>query len=466
MRDSMAAAIAANRFGLGARPGELDTIAHDPRGWLTAQLTGPAPLITDPDLHDTVYVVSMIEEMRSINRDARAAAMKSGGAMAASDVGNVNNGAIFGPQYTAEVLARLQQGATTERPFVERLVQFWSNHFAVSVDKGDLTGLAGCYEREVIRPHVLGNFSDLLLAAETHPAMLTYLDNFRSTGPGSQAAQKARNVGINENLAREILELHTLGVDGGYSQADVTAFARVISGWSVGTAEGGFAGGGLPGTFAFRSNLHEPGTQQVDGRQYEEAGQAQGRAVLDDLARHPATAHHLATKLARQFIADEPPDEAVRNIARAFSDSNGHLPTVYQSVVNQAQAWQQPLPKYKTPSDYVFSVYRALQLPATPPDKGAQGIFETLGQRTWMPTSPAGYADRSADWDGGSALMKRLQWAGQLGQRLGAKLDARALAPQLLGDTLTVDTRTALGRAASGGQALMLLLASPEFMHR
>lgn len=466
MRDPVVVAIAANRFGLGARPGELDHIAPDPHGWLTAQLEGPAPLIADPALHDTVYVVSMIEETRKMNRDARAHAMKAGGAMAAADVGGVNNGAIFGPQYTAEVLARLQQGATTERPFVERIVQFWSNHFAVSVDKGDLAGLAGCYEREAIRPYVLGHFSELLLAAETHPAMLMYLDNFRSAGPQSAAASHIRHAGINENLAREILELHTLGVDGGYSQADVIAFARVISGWSIGTAEGGFAGGGLPGTFDFRSNLHEPGAQQVDGRVYEQAGQAQGRAVLDDLARNPATAHHIATKLARHFIADEPGDDTVRGIARSFIDSKGHLPTVYRSVVSQAQAWEQPLPKYKTPSDYVFSMYRALQLPATPPGKGAQGIFDTLGQRTWMPASPAGYPDRSADWDGGSALMKRLQWAGQMGRRFGATLDARQLAPQLLGATLTAATRTALDRAASGAQALLLLLASPEFLHR
>ncbi len=466
MRDPVVAAIAANRFGLGARPGELDNIAGDPRGWLTSQLTGPAPLIIDPALRNTVYVMSMIEDMRSINRDARTHAMKTGGAMAVADVGRVSNGAVFGPQYVAEVLARLQQGATTDRPFVERIVQFWSNHFAVSVDKGDLLGLAGCYEREAIRPHVLGDFSELLLAAETHPAMLMYLDNFRSTGPQSQAARHVRHGGINENLAREILELHTLGVDGGYSQADVIAFARVISGWSIGTTEGGFAGGGLPGTFDFKPNLHEPGAQQVNGRVYGQNGQAQGRAVLDDLARSPATAHHIATKLARHFIADEPREDTVRSIARAFTGSNGHLPTVYRSVVAQAQAWEQPLSKYKTPSDYVFCVYRALDLPASPPGRGAQGIFNALGQRTWMPTSPAGYPDRSADWDGGSALMKRLQWAGQMGQRLGARLDARALAPRLLGGTLTAATRTALSRAESGAQALTLLLASPEFMHR
>ena len=469
MRDvGVDAAIAANRFGLGARPGELAAITGDPRGWLTAQLQGVPPQIVDPALQSSVYVVTTLEEMQRANREARAQASMAGGQAAVPAA--VNRGAVYRPQYIAEVTARLRQGVTTDRPFLERITQFWTNHFAVSVDKGELLGVAGSYEREAIRPNVLGTFSNLLLAVETHPAMLLYLDNFRSVGPDSQAALAAsrrgrRDLGINENLAREILELHTLGVDAGYTQADVTAFARVITGWSIGSENGGLAGGGIPGAYQFRPALHEPGAQTIVGRRYAQDGEGQGRAVLEDLARSPATARHIATKLARHFIADQPSDHTVRGIARAFLDSEGHLPAVYRAVVEQSQAWEQPLARYKTPNDYVFSVYRGLGLPVAP-DHGAQGAFDNLGQRTWSPASPAGWPDRDADWDGASALMKRLQWAQQLGQRQGGKLDAREIAPQLLGGTLTPATRTAVEHAASAPQALTLLLASPEFMRR
>jgi uncharacterized protein (DUF1800 family) len=368
------------------------------------------------------------------------------------------------------VTARLQQSVSSERPFVERLTQFWSNHFAVSVDKQFLAGLAGSFEREAIRPHVLGNFSDLLLAAETHPAMLLYLDNYLSVGPDSEAAlrarrgQAARRIGINENLAREILELHTLGVDGGYTQTDVTHFAEVITGWSVGGVNGRNASA-EPGRFVFRAELHEPGAKVVLGRRYAEDGFGQGVAVLRDVARRPATAHFIATKLARHFIADEPPRAAVERLAEAYLRGSGDLPTVYRELIDAREAWQQPLAKYKTPSDYIISSYRGLTLPA---DAGHAPLapFEVLGQRTWQPGSPAGWPDRSADWDGASALFKRIQWADAVGGRLGSRREAGQLAPELLGANLTDATRAALAHATSAAQGLTLLLAAPEFMRR
>jgi uncharacterized protein (DUF1800 family) len=458
MRDTSAAAIATNRFGLGARPGEIAACAGDPRGWLEAQLKGTPPVIPASGLQSTAVMVTTIDRVRAQNRAQR-------GTNAV-----VKLGEIYRPEYVGEVTARLTLAATTDRPFLERITQFWSNHFAVSVDKAIVLGVAGSYEREAIRPHVLGSFAQLLLAVERHPAMLLYLDNYRSVGPDSMLAGRAlqragKTLGINENLAREIMELHTLGVNGGYTQADVTAFAKVITGWSIGAHGAGLAGGGAPGEFFFRTNFHEPGTQNIIGRRYTQQGESQGESVLLDLARNPATAQHIATQLARHFIADDPPPDAVSRLARVFNTTDGDLPAVYRALLAEEAGWSQPLSKFKTPNDYVISTWRALALPIDDPRQVAP-IFANLGQRVWSPNSPAGWPDRSADWDGGSALMQRLRWADQLGQRLGASVSAAQLAPQILGSTLTDNTRVALGRAASAAQAVTLLLAAPEFMRR
>src|SRR5579864_3575607 len=407
-----APAIAANRFGLGARPGELAAIGGDPRGWLRAQLTAPGAQLADARLRCSREVLAQALELRRELQAAR----RSGAGGAAADAGARGAAArqklpqFLRPIYLAEVTARFQQALASERPLTERLTQFWANHFAVSIDKQFLAGLAGGFEREAIRPHVLGNFCDLLLAAETHPAMLLYLDNYLSVGPHSEAAWRAerrqgqRRIGINENLAREILELHTLGVGGGYTQADVTTFAAVLSGWSIG-GEGGRFRGGVPGQFLFRPELHEPGTKVVLGTRYRDDGFGQGVAVLRDVARARATAQFVATKLARHFIADEPPAAAVARLADAFHSSGGDLPRVYHALLDAREAWDSGLAKYKSPCDYVLSAYRGLGLPADAAH-APLAPFELLGQRTWSPGSPAGWPDRSADWDGAAALMK------------------------------------------------------------
>ena len=295
--------IAANRFGLGARADELASIGGDGRDWLRAQLKGAPPRIDTADLRSSAEVLT---EGFALQREIQQA-RRSG-----NDV-QQKLPQFLKPIYVSEATARFAQAVATDRPFIERLTQFWTNHFAVSTDKQFMAGLAGSFEREAIRPRVLGNFGDLLVAAEMHPAMLLYLDNHLSVGPHSPAALKAglrrrgnRTLGINENLGREILELHTLGVGGGYTQSDVTSFATVITGWSVGGGNGPFASG-PPGRFVFRPDNHEPGTRTVLGRQYADQGYEQGVAVLNDLAQHPSTARHIATKLARHFIADEPP---------------------------------------------------------------------------------------------------------------------------------------------------------------
>jgi uncharacterized protein (DUF1800 family) len=378
---------------------------------------------------------------------------------------------LYRPIYIDETTARIGEALTTERPFIEHLTYFWTNHFAVSVDKVAVFGLAGSFEREAIRPHVLGNFTELLLASTQHPAMLLYLDNQTSIGPNSQLALGAarrggeRRFGINENLAREILELHTLGVAGGYAQADVTSFAKVITGWSIGADRGPLAGGGVPGQFVFREQMHEPGAQTVLGKRYAEGGMEQGVAVLRDLAQRPATAHFIATKLARHFIADEPPSEAVDALARTFHESGGNLPSVYRALIGLKQSWAQALAKFKTPGEYIISSLRGLDVPSQYADK-ARTSFALLGQRIYAPGSPAGWPDRSADWDGPSSIMKRIEWADALGQKMGAHHDAAQLAPQWLGGVMSASTHTSISRAASASQALTLLLTAPEFMRR
>jgi uncharacterized protein (DUF1800 family) len=471
MLERLTSAIAANRFGLGSRPGELDAIGGNGRDWLRAQLKDAPPRLTDGGLRASsdilVETLDLRREIRA-SRDAAASADTAGAQTAAAVLMKVPQ--LLRPIYIEEATARFKEAVSTDRPFVERLTQFWTNHFAVSVDKNVVLGLAGSLEREAIRPNVLGNFGDLLLAVESHPAMLLYLDNHLSVGPDSKAARNVerrhteRKVGINENLARETLELHTLGVGGGYTQTDVTSYAEVITGWSIG-GEQGRRPQGDPGKFMFRAELHEPGPKVVLGKRYPDTGYDQGVAVLHDLANNPSTARFIATKLARHFIADDPPRKAVDRIAQAYMSSGGHLPTVYRALIDAPDAWTQPLAKYKTPSDYIVSSFRGLQIPL---DNVRMPLapFELLGQRNYGPGSPAGWPDRSADWDGGSALMKRIEWADAIGQKLGNRRDAAELAPQLLGETLTSATRTAIARAASGSQAVTLLMAAPEFMRR
>jgi uncharacterized protein (DUF1800 family) len=475
MADSLAAAIAANRFGLGAHPGDISRIADDPRGALRAQLQGNAPLLDAAGLPDTATVLERVAGLRLERKDRKRAAADASVSEAAAQAAVQKLPALLRPIYIDDVVARVRAGVATDRPMLERLVIFWSNHFAVSVDKQAVLGIAGSFEREAIRPHVLGSFQDLLLSVEQHPAMLLYLDNAQSVGPNSDAARKLsrreiwssapqRKIGINENLAREILELHTLGVNGGYSQPDVTEFAKVITGWSIGGGEGHLRGGD-PGRFYFREALHEPGRRRLLGRDYRESGYAQGVAVLHDLATSHATAQHIATKLCRHFIADEPPAAAIERVAATFMATAGDLPSVYRALIDAPEAWAEPLAKFKTPSDYVYSSYRALQLPV-PDGPKALAPFEMLGQRHFSPGSPAGWPDRAADWDGSASLLKRLEWADQLGQRIGTRIAAAELAPQLLGATLGDHTRVAIARAESGAQALTLLMASPEFMRR
>jgi uncharacterized protein (DUF1800 family) len=471
------AALALHRFGLGPRRGSVNAIASDPRGALLAELDKPdAGQINNPSLPTSAQAFRAAFDFRSERQAAqisRREAEKQG--MAAMAASNPVEAAVSGmdrpdaiarpapdpraPQqvFQREAKARVDAATNAEIGFAERLVWFWSNHFCIS--GGEQISRAGGYEREAIRAHVLGRFGDMLLAAESHSAMLTYLDNAGSLGPKSVAG-RIRSRGLNENLAREILELHTLGVRTVYAQDDVFSFAKVITGWTVVPLANDPERGG---EFVFNPRMHEPGPQTVVGKSYPDNGVEQGRAVLRDLAAHPATATHVAAKLARHFIADQPPEALVEWLAKVFRDTDGDLKEVAKALVLAPEAFDAPRTKLKRPSEWVMAAIRitGARDPNVERTLGAQRL---LGEPLWSPPSPKGYSDEEAAWIDG--MGQRLDIANQLAIRLGDTLDPKALLDVALGPLASRETRAAVTAAESKPQGLALLLMSPEFQRR
>lgn len=433
----MDARIAANRFGLGAKPGEIRHIGDDARGWLTAQLV---PVVTEPKfLGGEPSVGAVLREeaaARAEGPEAKKALKKE-----------------LKARFRASAAARLAFAATTDDPFRERLVQFWSNHFAVSALKGPVVGVAASFERDAVRPYVCRHFGDLLLATFCHPAMLLYLDQASSMGPNSRAGLK-RGKGLNENLAREILELHTLGV-GNYDQGDVTAFAKILTGYTVDTdVESGFQ---------FAPNRHEPGDKSFLGKTVISAGGDEAIRTLGGLAVHEATARHVSRKLAVHFLGDAPPEALVARMAATFMDSGGHLGQVAAVLVTSEEAWGGSARKLKTPLDLVVSAER---LVGRKPDGAAMvDALGRLGQPWFAPPSPAGWPDDTASWSGPGAVLARVLWAESAGAQVGdERVDAEALGEQVLGAGLRSDTRAAMQQNPE--EALAILIASPEFQWR
>ncbi|MDZ3830216.1 MAG: DUF1800 domain-containing protein [Sphingopyxis sp.] len=473
--------LAAHRFGLGNRQ-EYPPIA-DPRGWLARQIGDydPTPA-TIRALPGRGAIAAAYAAYREDRQAARRSAAQSGTGDAQPDDDmprdeqRPSRSEIRG-HYTDAVRARLDSAVATPTPFAERLVHFWANHFAVSADKLAVIGFAGNYEFEAIRPHIMGKFSDLLIAAIRHPAMLLYLDQAQSFGPDSPVAARARDrrgrpgPGLNENLAREILELHTLGVRSVYSQADVTAFAKALTGLTVAGLGRGAGRRLMPaaardGDTVFIDRLHQPGPQTIIARRYDQPGEQQAEAVLRDLAVHPATARHIATKLARHFAGDTPPAPLVEQLTTSFLDSGGDLSAVYRTLIAAPEAWTAEPALFKSPWDWTVSMLRALAMPALGQRQNVAAMFTQLGQPVWRPGSPAGYDDRVATWAGSAALMQRVELASRIAGRIGDRADARSLAPMVLTDALTPATAQAIARADSPGQGLAMLFASPAFLRR
>ena len=479
-RDARAAALALHRFGLGPRAGAIEAIVSDPRGALIDELDQPAAgLVATADLPSSGAANRAVFEFNA-ERNAKeklALRQREAAQKLAENAGMANAGAenamAVQPEaqpatttqpepvplprqiFLDEAKARFDAAIRAEIGFVERLVWFWSNHFCVNADA---TVLAGGYEREAIRPNVLGRFADMLQAADGHPAMLLYLNNALSIGPTSVAGIN-RDRGLNENLAREILELHTLGVRTVYTQADVTNFAKILTGWTIRETASDPDHGG---EFVFLRRAHEPGPQTVVGREYPDTGVEQGRAVLADLARHPATARHIATKLARHFVADEPPPALVDRLASRFLETDGDLKEVARALISAPEAWAPEQAKIKRPAEWIVAVLRATGQSGD--IQRILGGLNLLGEPLWRPPSPKGFPDDNAAWLDG--LAQRLDIANTFAQRIADRLDPPAIAEATIGPLASAETRGAIDRAESKPQALTMLLMAPEFLRR
>ncbi len=454
--------IASNRFGLGRRP--EDAASADPRGWLRAQLQAPDPTPTQGmmDTHAALGVVLDRQDMRQERKQAMAQdaspAPPSAGTMKSAEPGKPAAGdtapnpiAVLARQEAHDFLGR---ALLTPAPFRERLVWFWANHFTI-VTRGQLpSACCGAYIREAIRPHVTGRFSDMLLAVMRHPAMLGYLNQEHSAGPDSPVGQH-RHVGLNENLARESLELHTVSPAAGYTQADVTNYAKILTGWSVSVRT-------EPRGFVFRPFLHQPGQMEVMGRSWPE-GEAGGVQLLAWLATHPATYRHLADKLVRHFVADEPPEGETARVETVLRDTGGDLGAASAMLIELPGAWV-PGAKLRTPQDFTIACLRAVgATPDTVPN--LVQMMAGLGQGPFQAPFPIGWPDRAADWSGPEAMLDRVDFAYGLSAR-AASLDPEQLGHAVLGPLLTADTLGQVRAAGSRRDGLTLLFASPEFQRR
>jgi uncharacterized protein (DUF1800 family) len=462
------AAIAATRFGLGARPGEIAEAARDPQGWLKAQIRREG---ADQPATNGESSQQRFAALREYQQDRRQLKQETVAPDARDPVKMAQR--MLREDTATDFLARARLGAATDAAFRERWALFWANHFTVSAVKLTTATQVGPFEAEAIRPHVFGAFADLLGAAETHPGMLLYLDQAQSIGPNSQAAQFAgrrrglqpaanRQVGLNENLAREILELHTVGVDGGYSQADVTEFARALTGVSIGGLRQSAEAAGAP---IFRAVAHEPGERLVMGVRYRAGGQKQARAILADLAAKPATARFVCHKIARHFVADDPPPALTARLEKAWMGSGGDLATVATALVTAPEAWRPQPAKFKTPYEFVVSAYRAAG--AEPQEIGRLApVLTGLGQKPFSAPSPKGWPEDAEAWAAPDAIVKRMQYAQAFAAVATGDRDPRTLAAEALGARLTPATATAVARAESRPEGFALLLMSPEFQRR
>lgn len=473
-------AIAATRFGLGARGSEIKEASSDPRGWLKAQIRADAAVLPAGGLASTRQVFA--------ERQDALAGMAPGGAGKDAEASEAQQAARQLVQREAreglqqEVQARSRQAATTPASFAERWFRFWANHFTVAARSAQLVGLVGPYEREALRPHVFSGFANLLGHASLHPGMLVYLDAARSIGPSTMVAER-RGAGLNENLAREILELHTLGVGSGYTQADIIEFAKALTGWTVGgpqtarLARGNAGQGGRPrqrvgaatpdqtGETVFVEALHEPGARTVLGKAYGGPAKQQAAAILDDLARHPATGRHIALKLARHFVADDPPASAVARLEASFAKSGGDLATLARAVVDLDEAWAPAPAKFKTPEELLISTARATSAEATF-GGGQRQVYQSLAQQPFSAPSPAGWPDDTASWSGADAIKKRLEWANAVSRRMARGETPSDFLERALGELAGAKTRQAVARAESAEQGFTIALMSPEFQRR
>ncbi|TRX53952.1 DUF1800 family protein [Thalassomonas sp. M1454] len=443
------AAIAVNRFGLGAKGDELAQANANPKAWLKQQLQ---PIKLSNSLYTSDYILTELAKYGEARRQAK----KSKNAEAEFDKTNKERGKFLQNSYRGLSTDTFVAGLNSNNSVSWRLLDFFSNHFSVSASGPQMTAIASTLEREAIAPNLLGNFEDMLLAVTKHPAMIVYLNNERSFGPNSRIGKKGR--GLNENLAREILELHTLGVDGGYQQQDVIELAKGITGWSIANPRKEDTVG-----FMYRSWGKEPGDRVLLGKAYKQEGMAQGEAMLKDLANHPKTANYVCSKLVKHFISDKPSPDLVNILVATWQKSGGNIKAVMNAMIDSDLAWQAQKQKFKTPREFVMSSLRAVGKKNIKP-KELFFTLNTFGQQPMQAGSPAGYSDEQQDWDGANALMSKIDWVSLLARK--SKANAEKVMQQTLNLKPSEHTYKSVVRAESRTQALALLLLSPEFLRR
>ena len=454
MNRDLKAAIAVTRFGLGAKRGEIADVRSSPRGYLLDQLRRPRRALIKNDA-----LLSSETALRNYQNARRPKEMTA--KLTETETALIRKSANkeAADNFRANIAARTRHAMETDYSFLERWVRFWSNHFTVSARKTRLYGLVGAFEREAIRPNVLGSFTDLCLASSFHPAMLIYLDNYRSIGPRSRIGRK-RGRGLNENLAREILELHTLGI-GAYNQNDVKALAYTLTGWTFeqSSSKENY------GRTVFKQDWHQPGTKTFMRQSVPELGPDEAGLLLQYVSTHPATARHIATNLVRHFVSDTPNPDDVETLARVFLKTNGNLKSLAKAVVRLDSAWTGAQSKFKSPDDWVVSAGRILGFDKTL-GKGSNFMLMTLGQPVFQALAPDGYSDIASDWIGSDGVKKRLDWANSTAHKNKNSIEPLTFLDESIGALQGKITRNFVENAGSRVQGLTLALMSPEFQKR
>lgn len=444
--------VAINRFGLGSSPNDNVLIHDNPKAWLKSQIKAGSKT---PDALKKFRTSSAIIKDIIVSNKTKDKNLKRS-----------RKRDLIKNDFKAEVFSKARYLVSTDQPFTERLVSFWSNHFTVSSAKPQISPAIPAYEREQIRPNIFGKFEDLLIPAIAHPTMLTYLDNDTSIGPNSKIG-KRRNKTFNENLAREILELHTLGVNGGYSQNDIIELAKIITGWT----HDGFLSKrlskktGVQGKFAFRDLIHEPGTKKVLGKTYKQDGINEGYAVFKDLARHPSTAKFIATKLAIHFVSDEPTKATIDKLAKIYLKTNGDLSKIYQAIIDLEEVWLTPTPKIKTPYEFIISTLRSLDA-TNMPRRFIGPPLIAMAHVPFSANSPQGWPDKAKDWIAPESLMRRIEWARAVSAKLDTDLNPLELLEQTIGVIASKETVQMVEAAPSKDAAMAIIFSSSEFQRR
>ncbi len=448
--------IAVNRFGYGARGNEIIKAKANPRKWLESQLKEIEFTDGLPSSDEVFLAYGKFQQQKKLLKKQKKKENTTKNKR--EDKQNMMRNNAARRTYVKMSSIALKQAINSEHSVSWRLLDFFSNHFSVSSKGRLMLGLSPTLEREAIAPNLLGNFSDLLLAVMQHPAMIIYLNNEKSFGANSRLAKK-RKVGLNENLAREIMELHTLGVNGGYRQNDVIELAKAMTGWSVKRPKKEHGSG-----FVFREYGHEPGNRTLLGKNYAQRGIQQGQQMLRDLAMHPTTANYVCKKIAHHFVSESVQQSLIDKMQKTWLDNQGNIKKVMRTLFNASEAWLTTPQKFKTPREFVISAYRAIA-PNTINDKNLINSLNNLGQKPFNAGSPAGFSDDESDWLGASALIARIEWSSLLSAKV-KNINTAHIMANSLGASVSSNTYQMVMRAESRQQANTLFLMSPEFQRR